>query len=166
MFAKGKASIPMGPAGPARRVLGCLPVHFLAIFLAYLTLAGVLDARLPVSESLPSGAKLYVAPMEWSLDQFIVAEIRKQGLPVEIVASAEQADFVMTGLHQVLSSRLMSAGHYIQVRVFAAGDGKQVWFAETNDYALFFGRLRCHGQGRAAGAIVRKLRYGMTGLAR
>jgi hypothetical protein len=127
---------------------------------------GLLSAQQAVSGSVPEGAKLFVAPMEWDLDRFIVAEIHNQGLPVQVVTRPEEADFVMTSHYQVLGSHMMSPGHYIQVKIVATVGGKQVWFAETNDYALFFGRLRPHGPARVAGAIVRKLRRGMSGSGR
>lgn len=122
-----------------------------------LTLVGLAGAKEPVSASLPQGAKLYVAPMEWNLDRFVADEIRSQDLPVQLVTRPEEADFVMTSLYQALGSHLMSPGHYIQVRIVAADGGKQVWFAEANDYALLLGRLRMHGPSRAAREIVRKL---------
>ena len=131
-----------------------------------LALAGLLGAKRPVSESMPPGARLYVAPMEWSLDRFVAAEIRKQGLAVQVVGRLEEADFVMTGFYQSLGSHMISPGHYIQVKIVAADGGKQVWGAEVNDYAVFFGRLRRHGPGRAAEAIAKKLRNDMAGAGR
>lgn len=101
--------------------------------------------------------------MEWNLDRFVTAEIRKQALPVQIVDRPEEADFVMTSLYQGLGSHMISGGHYIQVKIVAVNGGTQVWNAEANDYALFFGRLRSHGPGRAAKAIVKKLRSGISG---
>lgn len=139
-----------------------LTFHSLAVFAIFLSLAGLSQAKGPVADSLPSGAKLYVSPMEWNLDRFVTDEIRKQGLPVQMVASPEEADFVMTSLYQGLGSHMMSAGHYIQVKIVANNGGKQVWFAEANDYALFLGLLRPHGPGRAAAAIVKKLGRGMS----
>ena len=127
-----------------------------------LALAGLAEAQRPVPVGVPRGSKIYVAPMEWGLDRFITAEIRNQDLPVQLVASPEEADFVMTSLYQGLGSHLISPGHYIQVSIAASSGGKQVWSAEANDYALFFGRLRPHGPGRAATAIVRKLSADMS----
>jgi hypothetical protein len=158
--------MPRGLIDSPRLVLRGVPGHFLAVLLACLASVGVLNAQPPVPEGLSPGAKLYIAPMDWALDQFILAEIGKQGLPLQMAASAEQADFVMTGVYQALGSRLMSPGHYIQVRILAAGSGKQMWLGEANDYALFFGRMRRHGQGRAAEAIVRNLRRCLTTPAR
>jgi hypothetical protein len=123
----------------------------------WLTQVGLLEAKRPVSGNLPPGAKLYIAPMEWNLDRFVAAEIRRQGLPVQVVAFPEEADFVMTSVYQNLGSHLISPGHYIQVRIVSTADGQQVWFAEANDYATFFGRLRYHGPGRAAKSIVKRI---------
>ncbi len=100
--------------------------------------------------------------MEWNLDRFVTAEIQQQGLRLQLVARPEDADFVMTSLYQGLGSHFLSPGHYIQVKIVAADGGKQVWFGEANDYALFFARLRPHGPGRAAGAIVKRLRLDMS----
>jgi hypothetical protein len=132
------------------------------LLLACLASAGVLGAR-EADSTVPSGAKIYVAPMEWNLDRFVTAEIEKQGLPVRVVAKPEESDFIMTGVYQNLGSRMISPGHYIQVQIEAADGGKQVWSAEANDYALFFGRLRPHGPRKAAEEVVRKLNRRMAG---
>jgi hypothetical protein len=136
-------------------------VRYSAIFGICLTLVGLSAAKDPVP-TVPAGAKIYVAPMEWNLDRFVTAEIQKQGLPVVLAARAEDADFVMTSLYQSLGSHFMSPGHYIQVKIVAAKGGRQVWFAEANDYALFFGRLRPHGPARVAEEVVRKLNRRMS----
>jgi len=140
----------------SKRVIG--------VFVLCFTSVGLLGAQGLSSGSVPPGAKLYVAPMEWNLDRFVVAEIRKQGLCVQLVSLPEEADFVMTSLYQNLGSRLISPGHFIQVTIVAAPGGNQVWTAEVSDYGLFFGRLRPHGPGRAAEAIVKKFRNDMSGV--
>jgi len=104
--------------------------------------------------------------MEWDLDRHITEEIQRQALPLQLVARPEDADFVMTSMYQGLNSRMISAGHYIQARIVAAGSGNPVWTAEANDYALFFGRLRSHGPGRAAKAIVKQLRNSISATGR
>jgi hypothetical protein len=124
--------------------------------------ASLVGGQRPDPASVPHGARLYVTPMEWNLDRFVTAEIQRQGLPLQLVARPEEADFVMTGLYQGLGSHFLSPGHYIQVKIVSTNGGKQVWFAEANDYALFFARMRHHGPGRAAGAIVKRLRLDMS----
>jgi hypothetical protein len=101
--------------------------------------------------------------MEWSLDRFVTAEIGKQALPVQLVATEDQADFVMTSLYQKLGTHLIAPGHYIQVKIVTAHGGKPVWADEVNDFAVFFGRLRRHGPGKAAESIVKKLRNKVFG---
>jgi hypothetical protein len=96
--------------------------------------------------------------MEWNLDRFVTAEISRLGVPVQVVAAPQEADFVMTSLFQDLGTHMISPGHDIQVRIIAADGGKPVWNSEVNDYAIFFPRLRPHGPGRAASAIVKRLR--------
>ena len=121
--------------------------------------AGVLGAQPSVAVNASPDSKLYVAPMEWNLDRFVSDEIRRQGLPVDLVATEDEADLVMTGLYQKLGSHFIAPGNYIQVRITAATDGRTVWANEVNDFAVFFGRLRRHGPRKAAEAIVKKLRH-------
>jgi hypothetical protein len=135
----------------------------LAILAVSLLLVGVSEAKRPIPGSLPPGAKLYISGMEWNLNACIAAEIRRQGLSLQLVEQPEDADFVMTGFYQGLGSHLLAAGHYIQIKIVAADGGKEVWFAEANDYAVFFGRLRPHGSRKAAAEIVKKLRNFISG---
>jgi hypothetical protein len=128
-----------------------------------LTLVGTLEAKRPVVVGMSADARLYVAPMEWGLDRFVTDEIRRQGLSVQLVATEEQADFVMTSFYQSLGSHMIAPGHYIQVRIVAA-NGEAVWDGEVNDFAIVFGRLRLHGPRKAAQSIVKKLRNNMSGV--
>jgi len=113
----------------------------------------------PAAGALPPGAKLFIAPMEWKLDQSIAAEIGKQGLPVKVVATPQEAEFTMTATYQNLGWRTTSPGHYIQVIVIGVG-GKPVWSTEVRDFGVVFAQLQSHGSARAARSIVRKLAKG------
>jgi hypothetical protein len=115
-------------------------------------------ARLAGPNDLPSGASLFVAPMEWNLDASIRSELGKNKLPLRLVGRAEDADFIMTGSSVKLGSRLVSPGRDFQVTIVAAHSGTPVWTGGAGDYAVFFGRLRSHGPARAARSIVFKLR--------
>lgn len=119
-------------------------------------LAGLAGGQPPATGALPPGAKLFIAPMEWKLDQSIVAEIGRQALPVKVVATPQEAEFTMTAQYQNLGSRTTSPGHYINVKIVGAG-GKPVWSSEVRDFGVVFAQLRQHGNARAARAIVRKL---------
>jgi hypothetical protein len=101
--------------------------------------------------------------MEWNLDRFVTAEIGKKAVPVQLVASAEQAEFVMTTHYEKLGTHLLAPGHYVLVEIVSARNGASVWRDEVNDFAIFFGRLRRHGPGKAAESIVKKLRTKVFG---
>jgi hypothetical protein len=122
-----------------------------------LALASPTQAQ-PTPTGIPSGANLFVAPMEWGLDELIRTEVRNHNLPVHLVGREEDADFVMTASTVKLGSRLLSPARDFQVKIVAVRGGTQVWSAEASDYALFFGRLRSHGPPRAAKSIVRQMR--------
>jgi hypothetical protein len=120
---------------------------------ATLALSGEIQAA-----ELPSGANLFVAPMEWNLDESIRAELGRNKLPLHLVGRPEDADYIMTGSSVKLGSRLVSPGRDFQVKIVAARSGAAVWTGGAGDYALFLGRLRPHGPARAARLIVLKLR--------
>jgi hypothetical protein len=157
----GAESQPREPSPEMRTLLDLRLVMYRTFWLPALCLlaAGVMGAQPSVAVSASPESKLYVAPMEWNLDRFVGDEIRRQGLPVDLVATEDEADLVMTGLYQKLGSHFIAPGNYIQVRITAAADGRTVWANEVNDFAVFFGRLRRHGPRKAAEAIVKKLRH-------
>jgi hypothetical protein len=127
------------------------------LFLAILLSLGNVAAQ--DSAPLPTGAKVYIAPMEWQLDGLIAAEIHRQNLPVNVVQQQTEADYVMTGSSEKLSSHMMSPGRCFQVTIVTANNGKPVWTGEADDYATVFGRLRTHGPNRAAKALVGSIRH-------
>ncbi len=51
----------------------------------------------PPSAKIPQGAKVFVAPITDGFDTFLKDAIAKKKVPVEIVASRDQADYEITG---------------------------------------------------------------------
>jgi hypothetical protein len=53
----------------------------------------------PAEESLviPSGAKVFVAPMPNGFDEFMKSALEKKKVPVTVVANRDQAEFEITG---------------------------------------------------------------------
>jgi hypothetical protein len=135
----------------------------LTLLLFSLTLLAAPEVKRPAPVGISADARIYVAPMEWQLDHYVIEEIRRQGLAVQVVSNASEADFVMTSSYQKLGSHLIAPGHYIQVTIVAANDGSAVWAGEVNDFAIVFGRLRRHGPRKAAEGIVKKLRSNLAG---
>jgi hypothetical protein len=58
-------------------------------------LAGEKNA--PPSQKIPKGAKMFVAPIEGGYDTYLKDAIAKKNVPVEIVASRDQAEYEITG---------------------------------------------------------------------
>src|SRR2546427_13214369 len=51
----------------------------------------------PPSAKIPQGAKVFVAPITDGFDTFLKDAIAKKKVPVELVASRDQADYEITG---------------------------------------------------------------------
>jgi hypothetical protein len=49
------------------------------------------------SQKIPKGAKVFVAPIEGGYDAYLKDAIAKKKVPVEVVASRDQADYEITG---------------------------------------------------------------------
>ena len=49
------------------------------------------------SEKIPSGAKVFIAPIPDGYDTFLKDAIAKKKVPVDVVASRDQADYEITG---------------------------------------------------------------------
>jgi hypothetical protein len=50
------------------------------------------------NESLPSGARIYVAPMPSGFETYVVAGIQKKKVPVTIVTDPDKADYELSGV--------------------------------------------------------------------
>jgi len=57
-------------------------------------LATVSNAR------IPTGSKLFVAPMEGGFDNFVIAGFQKKNVPLIIVADKTKADFELSGIEE------------------------------------------------------------------
>jgi len=76
-----------------RNVAGILML--LVIAAVSMALAGEKNA--PPSQKIPKGAKVFVAPIEGGYDVYLKEAIAKKKVPVEVVASRDQADYEITG---------------------------------------------------------------------
>jgi len=67
----------------------------LVVVVVSTALAG--DKNAPPSQKIPKGSKVFVAPMEGGYDTYLKDAMAKKQVPVEIVASRDQADYEITG---------------------------------------------------------------------
>jgi hypothetical protein len=71
----------------------------LAALLAICTQVAVAQESKPaLDKSIPTGARLYIAPVENGFETYLAAGLVKKQVPVTIVGSREKADFEMTGV--------------------------------------------------------------------
>jgi hypothetical protein len=74
----------------------------LGILVTFLVVAGLAgqakDAKnAPPSEKIPSGAKVFIAPIPDGFDTFLKDAIAKKKVPMDVVASRDHADYEITG---------------------------------------------------------------------
>jgi len=55
------------------------------------------EKNAPPTQKIPKGAKVFVAPIAGGYDSYLKDAIAKKKVPVEIVASRDQADYEITG---------------------------------------------------------------------
>lgn len=60
------------------------------------------DSTVPAlpNESLPKGAKLYVAPIENGFDTYIIAGLQKKEVPITVVTVRDKADYELSGVSE------------------------------------------------------------------
>ncbi len=68
-----------------------------AWFMLFLLVCSSFAPAAEKTSKVPSGSKLFIAPMQGELNGFIATEVLKQKLPVTIVTDDKDADFVLTG---------------------------------------------------------------------
>jgi hypothetical protein len=114
--------------------------------------------------SVPSGSKIFIAPMEGSLDGFIAPEIIKQKLPVTVVTDEKSADFVLSGAsikaddrwyNVVFGGKDKNEGN---VRLLSVKDKSMVWAGEAGDRSLWYGSFRRGGERKVAERIVKQMK--------
>jgi hypothetical protein len=50
------------------------------------------------NQSLPTGARIYIAPMPNGFDTYVVAGLEKKKVPVTVVTDREKADYELSGV--------------------------------------------------------------------
>jgi len=138
-------------------------------------IAAILNTKATLSDTplsrplrIEVSSKLFIAPMEANLNEFIAAEIVKQKIPVELVLEEKDADYILTGFSQKTliawydavagsltggKDRLEASAKLVRVK-----DKTFVWAAESGDRSLIFGALKRGGQRKLAERIVRKMK--------
>lgn len=117
---------------------------------------------------IKAGSKLFVTPMTRNLDAFIVAEMEKQKLPLTVVLTQQDADYVLTGFSQaagtswvddVAATIFGGKDKYEASIKMVSADGKSlVWSGEAGDRTILFGVFHRGGQRKVAQRLVKEMR--------
>jgi hypothetical protein len=70
---------------------------FVCLIGVFLAAAVAGEKNAPPSQKIPKGAKVFVAPFEGGYDTYLKDALAKKNVPVEIVASRDQAEYEITG---------------------------------------------------------------------
>ncbi len=103
----------------------------------------------PPSEKIPTGAKVFVAPIADGFDTFLKDAIAKKKVPVEVVASRDQADYEITGAAESHSREEAS------ITASNIKSGEVVWAYSVHEEAS------THGKRSSAEACAKHLKEAM-----
>ena len=77
-----------------KQILGCA----LWLALAGVQLALCQNPKPALDKSIPSGAKLFIAPVEGGFENYLAAAIQQKKVPVVVVTIRDKADFEISGV--------------------------------------------------------------------
>ena len=138
-------------------------------FVVLLTILLLLTIAVPADDKkqrqkIPSGSKIFIAPMQGDLHPFIAAEIIKQKVPVVVVTEEKDAEYILTGAsikgddkwyHTVFGGKDKNEG---SVQLISVKEKTLVWAGEAGDRSMWWGGLKRGGQRKVADRIVSRMK--------
>jgi|SRR5262245_44099101 len=137
---------------------------YLGLLLILVSAMAVVHGKEKEKLRVPTGSKIFIAPMEGNLHPFIAAEIIKKKLPVTVVTEENDAEFILSGAsikgddkwyHTVFGGKDKNEG---SVQLINVKDKSLVWAGEAGDRSLWWGSLKRGGQRKVADRIVSKMK--------
>jgi hypothetical protein len=161
-------SIPLAGILKGRNSMSCK--RTLAILLAVIVVAALCvqakDAKnAPPSEKIPGGAKVFIAPITDGFDTFLKDAIGKKKVPVEVVASRDQADYEITGTSETQkagAAKKIILGNWhsreeASITLSNLKSGEVVWAYSVHEEAS------THGKRSSAEACAKHLKEAIEG---
>ena len=132
------------------------------LFLAGLTVvaaAGDKKAEAPTAK-IPSGAKVYIAPISEGYDTYLKAALTKKKVPVQLVENRDTADYEITGTSEskkagtakILITGSWHSNEEASIRVSDIKTGEVVWAYSANK------QNSVHGKQSTAEACAKHLK--------
>lgn len=135
------------------------------LFIATLMVGGVLPLTAAADNIIPAKSKLFIEEMDGDLDGYIRAEISKQKIPVQVVLSAEAADFIMIGSSKEKKGKwhegwLTTRDDHAQgnISIINPKEKSILWSSEAGDRSMWKGTWSRGGERKVAERLVHNLR--------
>jgi hypothetical protein len=136
----------------------------IAVTISLLFLFGVYAlAQAPTKLNL-TDKKVFITQMEGGLHSFLAAEIIKKKLPIKIVTTDEDADYVIVGAslkgddkwhHTIFGGKDKNEG---SIQLIDAKEKAIVWAGEAGDRSLMWGGWKRGGQRKVADRLINKMK--------
>ena len=114
---------------------------------------------------IPYQAKIYIEPLPEDLHVYLKAEIIKKKIPVRIVGSKADAEFVLGGTAEGNEKRSWHEGWLTASKDKVIGaiqiinrEEELIWADEAGDRSVWFGELKRGGPRKVAGRLAKKLK--------
>lgn len=136
----------------------------MARFMTALVLAFAFSIAGAAIEPVPNGAKIFIAPMEGELHNFIPAELMKRKVPVTVVTDESAAEYILTGsalegdnrwFHTVFGGKDKHEG---SVQLINVKLKTVVWAGEAGSRSLWWGGLKRGGMRKVAGRLAKQMK--------
>ncbi|HUK24929.1 MAG TPA: hypothetical protein VLV49_10140 [Terriglobales bacterium] len=131
----------------------------LALVVLVVASAGAEESK-PAAAKIPKGAKLFIAPIGDGFDNYLKDAIAKKKVPVEVVASKDQAEYEITGTadsQKASTAKKVILGNWhsreeASITVSSIKSGEVVWAYSVHEEAS------THGKRSSAEACAKHLK--------
>jgi hypothetical protein len=117
------------------------------------------------SKILPANSKIFITPMQNSLNEYIQAEIFRQKLPLEVVLKEKGSDYILTGsmvekagsekwYHYLTGTAGTSDSAQGTISLIKRDGESVVWSTSKGDRSVFWGMLKKKGERKLAQRLV------------
>ena len=118
-----------------------------------------------LAAQLPRNGKIYIEELPLDLHIYLKAEIIKKKVPLTVVPSTDQADYILKGTAQGSEKRNWHEGWLTAEKDKITGaveivdkQGVLVWAGEAGDRSIWWGSLKRGGVRQVANRIVKRLK--------
>jgi hypothetical protein len=138
------------------------------IFVAAFAVNGFAQPKTLVDNS--GKPSVYIAPMDYGFDDFLVAAFLKQRVPFNVVVSDEKADYVITGSAVKEGSRWHDPisgerdRNQASIKLVKVADKSIVWAGSAGDKSFFTGSFSTDGMRKVAERLAKLIRKEYFGL--